>query len=246
MKIKLSKSKWEEMGKKAGWLGPEPRECNCGSGQIAEAEYDARGIFLTYACPKCKRQKLSKYRQDVLDNPNYEANEPIEPEASVKRVLKMAFEEKMMPGQTPYTKEEKGIKDNLIGDASRAEEIIGIDELEESTKTNPLDGMTKVKAVRTIRNLIYKYTKGIFSDTDWSNVNKIFAELNANNIPYVIKSADYRHNDAGVSVAKVWKFEIEFLNDRGRPSILYGYVTASGSGSVQDPLSKYDIVAIVS
>jgi len=133
MKIKLSKTKWEEMGKKAGWLGPEPRECNCGSGQIAEAEYDARGIFLTHACPKCKRQKLSKYRQDVLDNPNYEANEPIEPEASAKnakRVLKMAFEEKMMPGQTPYTKEEKSIKDSLIGDAARAEENVGIDELD--------------------------------------------------------------------------------------------------------------------
>lgn len=114
-----------------------------------------------------------------------------------------------------------------------------------SNPSNPLDGMTKVKAVRTIRNLIYKYTKGIFSDTDWNNVNKIFAELNANNIPYVIKSADYRHNEDGISVAKVWKFEIEFLNDRGRPSIIYGYVTASGAGSVQDPLSKYDIVAIV-
>ncbi len=33
--------------------------CHCGSGLIANAEYDARGIFLTYACDKCRKEKLS-------------------------------------------------------------------------------------------------------------------------------------------------------------------------------------------
>lgn len=80
MKIKLSKSQWEKIGKTAGWLGREPRKCDCGSGEYSEAEYDARGIFLTYACPKCKKEKLSKYRSDVLMNSQYEADEPIEPE----------------------------------------------------------------------------------------------------------------------------------------------------------------------
>ena len=54
------------------------RECDCGSGLLKQAEYDARGIFLTYACDKCRRQKLSRYRPDVLSNPNYWADEPIE------------------------------------------------------------------------------------------------------------------------------------------------------------------------
>lgn len=54
--------------------------CDCGSGLEAEAEYDARGIYLCRACTKCRRDKLSKYRSDVLHNPNYEADEPIDEE----------------------------------------------------------------------------------------------------------------------------------------------------------------------
>lgn len=44
------------------------------------AEHDARGIFLTYVCPECVNEKLSKYRPEVLTNPSYTADEPIEPE----------------------------------------------------------------------------------------------------------------------------------------------------------------------
>ena len=79
MKIILSKGQWEQIGKTAGWLG-EDKPCNCGSGLPREAKYDARGIFLTYVCPKCEKDKLAKYRPDVLNNPSYEADEPIEPD----------------------------------------------------------------------------------------------------------------------------------------------------------------------
>jgi hypothetical protein len=51
--------------------------CNCGSGFPKEAEYDARGIFLTYVCSECRREKLSHYRQDVLTDANYWADEDI-------------------------------------------------------------------------------------------------------------------------------------------------------------------------
>jgi len=44
-------------------------------------ENDARGIPLARVCVKCKKAKLSGYRPEVLSNPNYEADEPIEPEA---------------------------------------------------------------------------------------------------------------------------------------------------------------------
>ena len=43
-------------------------------------EYDARGIYLCRVCDKCKDAKLSIFRQDVLTNSNYEADEPIEPD----------------------------------------------------------------------------------------------------------------------------------------------------------------------
>lgn len=40
--------------------------------------YDARGIFLTYACDFCEPEKRLRYRPDVLTDPNYAADEPID------------------------------------------------------------------------------------------------------------------------------------------------------------------------
>jgi len=60
--------------------------CHCGSGEEREAEYDARGIFLTYVCRKCRKEKLSGFRNDVLEDPNYECDEDIEPEPGVGSV----------------------------------------------------------------------------------------------------------------------------------------------------------------
>ena len=79
-KITISKAQWEFIGKQAGWLGREPRKCSCGSGQMAEEDFDARGISIGFSCPKCKQKNRAKYRQEIFNNPNYEADEPIEPE----------------------------------------------------------------------------------------------------------------------------------------------------------------------
>lgn len=43
-------------------------------------EYDARGIYLCRVCDICYKAKLSQYRESVLVDPNYYADEPIEPE----------------------------------------------------------------------------------------------------------------------------------------------------------------------
>jgi len=43
------------------------------------AEYDARGIYLTRVCEKCQKEKLAGFRQEVLTDSQYEADEPIEP-----------------------------------------------------------------------------------------------------------------------------------------------------------------------
>lgn len=52
------------------------QECPCGSGQFPEALYDGYGIFLTYACDKCKRTKVRGFRPDIMSR--YECDEPIE------------------------------------------------------------------------------------------------------------------------------------------------------------------------
>lgn len=54
--------------------------CMCGSGKQKRAHYDARGYFLTYACPDCRERKLAVFRAEVLDDPQYEHDEPLEEE----------------------------------------------------------------------------------------------------------------------------------------------------------------------
>ena len=55
-------------------------ECPCGSGDWPVAQYDARGIFLAYTCDYCHTSKMSGYRPDVLTDPHYWTDEPVEPE----------------------------------------------------------------------------------------------------------------------------------------------------------------------
>jgi hypothetical protein len=56
------------------------RKCKCGSGLWSQWYYDARGIELEKACEKCWPEEKKKWRQDVLEDPNYEAYEDIEEE----------------------------------------------------------------------------------------------------------------------------------------------------------------------
>jgi hypothetical protein len=54
------------------------QRCSCGSDVEPEKIYDARGIYLTRACPRCQPEKLSRFRPEVLTNPRYEADEDID------------------------------------------------------------------------------------------------------------------------------------------------------------------------
>lgn len=47
-------------------------------GEDGRAEYDARGIYLTRVCAKCRAVKLGAYRPEVLTDSKYESDEPIE------------------------------------------------------------------------------------------------------------------------------------------------------------------------
>jgi hypothetical protein len=54
------------------------RECPCGSGCNSWWESDARGIPLARVCPKCRAEKLAKFKPEVLTDSQYECDEPIE------------------------------------------------------------------------------------------------------------------------------------------------------------------------
>jgi len=55
-----------------------PKPCSCGSGKLWSPQHDARGIFLTYTCDDCHDRKMAKFRPDVLTDPLYWTDEPIE------------------------------------------------------------------------------------------------------------------------------------------------------------------------
>ena len=54
--------------------------CPCGSGETSWWENDARGIPLARVCAKCLKEKLAKFRPEVLTDPAYVADEPIDEE----------------------------------------------------------------------------------------------------------------------------------------------------------------------
>ena len=56
------------------------RPCPCGSERESWWENDARGIPLARVCTICRDRKLAGYRPDVLTDPGYWADEPIEAE----------------------------------------------------------------------------------------------------------------------------------------------------------------------
>lgn len=109
-----------------------------------------------------------------------------------------------------------------------------------------LDGSSHRKVVSLVNAVIDRApTRGVFRDQYWQGVKAVWKTLDQQNIPYTISSAKYEHEN-GVPVRKVWLFEVPFINDGGRPEVAYGRVTASGAGSVDDPLAAYDVVAYVS
>ena len=60
-----------------------PRMCNCGSGESRWAEQDAQGIFLCYVCESCEKEKLGRYRPEILSGYSQcDVDEPIEPDYS--------------------------------------------------------------------------------------------------------------------------------------------------------------------
>jgi hypothetical protein len=55
--------------------------CPCGSNQDSWWEHDARNIPLARVCDECYEERITKrYRPDVVEDPNYWADEAIEPE----------------------------------------------------------------------------------------------------------------------------------------------------------------------
>ena len=124
-----------------------------------------------------------------------------------------------------------------------------IEKLENLTEEegSPIDGKDKRPAINHIRKLIGRTNDGFFSDEYWKPISATFKILSKNNIPYQIQNTKYI-KDNGVPSSKIWFIEIPFRSKRQtkRGSKIYGTLTAAGAGTVQDPLSRYDVTLVLS
>jgi len=59
---------------------PAPRECPCGSTLTSWWLNDARGIPCCRVCDRCEEEKRARYRPEIFSAPQYECDEPIEPD----------------------------------------------------------------------------------------------------------------------------------------------------------------------
>lgn len=129
-----------------------------------------------------------------------------------------------------------------------------------SIRKASIDGMSKRQASIFINKLFRPHMRGIYRDPVWKPVQAMFKAMRDNNIDYYIESAEYSvspslrqtYNTTSKTTwdtpndNKTWKFTIEFEDNNGRNKKLYGHIVASGAGSIEDPLEKYDVVGYVS
>ena len=104
-------------------------------------------------------------------------------------------------------------------------------------------------ARRFIRKSVDPYVHGFFSDEDWSNVHRVFKAISdlGVNLNYGTKNDGYYvhgyHQNGNMTPdAKAYEFEIKFTNVAGKKMKVCGQLIASGAGTVEYPLSKYDII----
>lgn len=117
--------------------------------------------------------------------------------------------------------------------------------ISESKTGMGIDGLSKAK----VKTLIYKETKKctynkLYKDQFWQGPKCIWDTFDKLDLNWQIDSSDYKNynNKGGIMPdTKEWKFTIIFDNDKKKTIKQSGLVTASGAGSVEDPLEKYDL-----
>jgi len=114
-------------------------------------------------------------------------------------------------------------------------------------QSNPLDGKSNQQARTIVRKVIpAAQIQGFFSDESWEGIKQIWNAFDNAGLSWGIMKSDYYPSfDGNPMGGKNWDVEINFTNNKGKPTKIYVKVTAAGAGSVEDPLSRYDITVTV-
>ena len=134
-----------------------------------------------------------------------------------------------------------------ISGVMAASELLRIAKFMIARDVNTLNGISNQAAKRYVNRILSEHTKGFFHDQSWEGVHRVWKALDDNGIDWTMTGNEYQKDSpSGMPIRKQWKFEVSFVNNNDRPVTLYGVLIASGAGSVDDVLSKYDLVSYVS
>jgi len=114
--------------------------------------------------------------------------------------------------------------------------------------TNPLDGKSNQQARNLVNRKIIPQDsiRGFFSDDSWEGVRQIWTAFDNAGLNWGVTDSNYYPTSDGHPMGgKTWNVEIKFTNNKGKPTVLGGIITAAGAGTVEDPLGRYDIVVYV-
>jgi len=110
-----------------------------------------------------------------------------------------------------------------------------------------LDGLDRRQALTVINKTIQSAgLRGFFSDQYWAPVQRIWKELDKMGIDHALGKTWYDKDNQGNPSTKTWAFTVQWTDAKGKAQTAHGRVIASGAGSVNDPLEKYDVTAYVS
>lgn len=120
------------------------------------------------------------------------------------------------------------------------------EEMQKLLTESEIDGVSsKTTAIRKIYKGVGNVAKGIHSDDHWKPINQgIFKRFDDMGLDWNLEDTEYQKED-GVPTRKIWKFEIRFTKKNGKLAKIGGHVTAAGAGTVDDPLSKYDVTLVM-
>lgn len=112
-------------------------------------------------------------------------------------------------------------------------------------KQNIIDPkLYKMKTKNGIKNYIShsidKLIKGHFKDENWSNVKKVFDAISnlGVNLNWYVENGGYSHDLS----SKTYKFDISFINFQGKEFQFNGQLICCFCGTVEDPMSTYDMI----
>lgn len=111
-----------------------------------------------------------------------------------------------------------------------------------------INGQSNIVAAGRVNKLLAALSRGVFSDNSWEAIHKIFDKLTEAGLEVNTIDAKYGgHADTGNGMPKYkeWRISIPFTNNKGKAVALVGQITAHGAGSVDQPLDRYDVTAMV-